>query len=128
MNRLILPLPPSVNHAYRNYRHKSGRRMRVPTRDAEKFKTEASWRAIEWRQKNGWTIPGEKQKVIVRMWVWWKSGQRRDTDNTFKLTLDSLTGVLYVDDHMCLPRVMDFGVDKQNPRLEIEIELLEGEH
>lgn len=75
-----------------------------------------------WRSQNRWVIPPKETKIIVRIWVYWKSKQRRDTDNVFKLTLDALTGVLYEDDSMCLPRVMNFDVDRGNPRIEIELE------
>ncbi|MFB5193115.1 RusA family crossover junction endodeoxyribonuclease [Alicyclobacillus fastidiosus] len=37
---------------------------------------------------------------------------------------DALTGVVWEDDRWVLPQVMDFDVDKTNPRLEIEIEVL----
>ncbi|GMA50153.1 hypothetical protein GCM10025857_15100 [Alicyclobacillus contaminans] len=126
MSRLVLPLPPSVNHAYRNFTTANGRRMRVPTREAARFKRDAAWLAKAWRADTRWSIPPEDRKVIVRMWVYWRDWRRRDTDNTWKLTLDALKGILYEDDSMCLPQVIDFGVDRENPRVEIELEVKEG--
>ena len=120
--RLILPLPPSVNHAYRNFTTPKGRRMRVLTHKADAFKREAEWRTKAWMQQTGWIMPNHGKKVIVRIWVFWKSNQRRDTDNIMKLLLDAMKEIAFWDDRMALPQVMDFSVDKENPRIEVELE------
>ena len=124
MDKLVIPVAPSVNHAYRNFDN-GNRRMRVPTKKTEQFKQEAGWIAKAWRAHTSWVIPPEDQKIIVRMWVYWQNRSRRDADNLFKVTLDALTGILYLDDRMCLPRVMDFSVDRTNPRVELELEVME---
>lgn len=124
MNRLILPIPPSINHAYRNFMHPSGRRMRVPTAEAERFKSEAGWTAKAWRQHTGQVMVPSDKKVAVRIWYYWANARRRDTDNPLKLLQDSLTGILWEDDRSVLPQVMDFTVDRANPRVEIELEVM----
>ena len=122
MKRLVLPIPPSVNHSHRNI--KQGKRlMRVKTEEAKQFLHDAHWLAFEWMQTTGWEVPEAGEKIILRYWVYWKNNQRRDTDNIAKLLQDSLTDVLYVDDRYVLPQAMDYSVDKQNPRLEIELEV-----
>ncbi|GEO26249.1 hypothetical protein AAC03nite_20340 [Alicyclobacillus acidoterrestris] len=123
MTRLILPLPPSVNHAYRNFTTKRGERKRVPTANAVRFKRDAGWLAKAWAQRTGWSKT-ERQKVIMRYWVYWPDGRKRDVDNLLKFLEDSLVGILVDDDRYLLPRAMDYEVDKQNPRLEIEIEIM----
>ncbi|MFB5189054.1 RusA family crossover junction endodeoxyribonuclease [Alicyclobacillus fastidiosus] len=55
---------------------------------------------------------------------YWGDRWRHDQDNPLKLLQDALTGVVWEDDRWVLPQVMDFDVDKQNPRLEIEIEIM----
>ena len=67
-------------------------------------------------------MPNHGKKVIVRIWVFWKSNQRRDTDNIMKLLLDAMKEIAFWDDRMALPQVMDFAVDKENPRIEVELE------
>lgn len=124
MSRLIIPVPPSVNHAYRNYTTKRGQRRRVLTSEAESFKSEAGWSATAWRSQTRWVMPAEGTKIIMRVWCYWGSAQRRDTDNVLKLTQDSLTGILWVDDQWVLPQVIDFAVDRGKPRLEIELEVM----
>ncbi|MCL6548903.1 MAG: RusA family crossover junction endodeoxyribonuclease, partial [Alicyclobacillus sp.] len=98
MERLILPLPPTVNHAYRNFWHPTGRRMRVLTREAERFKQEAAWLAKEWALKTGWSMPPPGVKVALRLWYFWPDRRRTDASNRAKVLLDALEGVLYPDD------------------------------
>jgi crossover junction endodeoxyribonuclease RusA len=116
--RLILPLPPSVNHAYKNVSIKK----RIKTVEASAYISQTAWTARAWAQQTGWTMPSKDQKVIMRVWIWWANNRRRDSDNIFKILSDSLTGIVYPDDCMVLPRVMDFAVDKENPRIEVELE------
>ncbi|PWI50271.1 RusA family crossover junction endodeoxyribonuclease, partial [Sulfoacidibacillus thermotolerans] len=103
--RLILPIPPTLNHAYLA------------------FIEEASWKTLSWMRKNNWRMPPPNEKIILRVWIFWPDRRRRDTDNVLKLLLDALKGVAFVDDCMVLPRVMDFGVDYERPRIEIELSL-----
>ncbi|GMA59713.1 RusA family crossover junction endodeoxyribonuclease [Alicyclobacillus fastidiosus] len=121
--RLVLPLPPSVNHAYRNFT-KCGRRMRVPTPKALAFKKEAAWEAKAWMMARRQQMVPNGTKVALKVWYFWGDRRRHDQDNPLKLLQDALTGVVWEDDRWVLPQVMDFDVDKQNPRLEIEIEVL----
>ncbi len=124
MNRLILPLPPSVNGAYKNIRINK----RVKTHKAVEFIETAGWLATEWKRKTDWIMPDPRQKVIMRVWIWWGNTNRRDPDNIFKLLNDAIMGVLVKDDDVLLPRVMDFGIDRQNPRVELELEVVKGEN
>lgn len=60
----------------------------------------------------------------MRIWVFWNDGRRRDADNLLKLTQDALTGIVWTDDMYCLPRVMDWHIDRGHGRMEIEIEVM----
>ncbi|WP_062309294.1 RusA family crossover junction endodeoxyribonuclease [Alicyclobacillus sendaiensis] len=124
MKRLILPLPPSVNHAYRTYVHpQTGRRMRVLNSQAQKFRRDAAYLAFRWRQETGWAMPQPGVKVVLRLWYFWPSNRRMDTHNREKVLLDALEGVLYPEDRWVLVQEMDFAVDAKHPRLEIEAHL-----
>lgn len=48
-----------------------------------------------------------------------------DTHNREKVLLDALEGVLYQDDRWVLVQEQDFTVDRENPRVEIELEVRE---
>lgn len=122
MTRLVLPLPPSLNHAYRNF-VKDGRRMRVTTSAAERFKRDAGWLAKAWCQSVRWTVPEPGTKIVMRLWYYWPDRRRMDTHNREKVLLDALEGVLYQDDRWVLVQEQDFAVDRDNPRVEIELEV-----
>lgn len=121
--RLTLPLPPSVNHAYKNV----SIQKRIKTDEANAYIAQAGWVAKAWMQQSGWTMPDKSTKVVMRVWIWWANNRRRDADNLFKILSDSLTGIAYIDDCMVLPQVIDFSVDKHNPRVEIELEEVEND-
>lgn len=124
MNRLILPgLIPSVNHQYENKTIK-GRRMRVLTLDAAKWEHDTILLAKHWRQKNKWsTATG---KIILRLWYYFPDARQRDTHNTLKLLLDALESAgIYENDRFALPQIMNWEIDRQNPRTEIEFEVMQ---
>lgn len=123
MTRLVLPLPPSANHSHINVR-RGNRLMRVLSQEAKIFRNEAGWIALQWREKNGWQIPKAKEKVALRVWFYWPDARRRDQDNPLKQLQDALTDILWLDDRWVLPQVMDFDVDRANPRIEVELEVM----
>lgn len=114
MERFILyGTIPSVNHMYMNTR-----KLRP---EAEVWKEETILLASNWRRKNGWkTATG---KVIVRLWFYFPDRRKRDTHNGLKILLDALEDArIYENDRYALPQIMDFEVDRENPRVEIEFE------
>lgn len=123
MTRLILPgTAPSVNHMYNNAYIK-GRRMKVLKASAKEWFDDATYRAIQWRLSNEW--PTASGKVVARIWFYFPDKRRRDTHNALKALLDALEdGGIYEDDKLALPQIMDYEVDRINPRIEIELELV----
>jgi len=125
MNRLIIPgTPPSMNHMYRNAMVK-GRRMRVLSKTAKNWADDMTILATDWRVRNRWkTADG---KVIVRFWFYFPNGRRRDTHNTLKLLLDCFEDArIYENDQLALPQIMDYDIDRDNPRVEVEFERLDA--
>lgn len=123
MKLILQGIPPSVNHMYRNARVK-GRTIRVLSPAAKAWYEETMWVAKQWRNKNKWqTADG---KTIVRLWFYFPDKRKRDTHNGLKLLLDALEDAgIYTNDRYALPRIMDFDIDRANPRVEIEFEILE---
>lgn len=122
MTRIILPLPPSVNASHRNVRTN----LRIKTQAASDYIMEAGWKAKLWARETGWTIPEKGHKVLMRTWTYWPDKRRRDTHNTIKILADALEGVLYTDDRYLLIQEQDYAIDVANPRVEIEIEMMEA--
>lgn len=110
-------IPPSVNHAYEN----NGRGGRILTQAAKDWKEEAYYVALQAKNKAGWRIPGKAEKLILALWVFWPDKRKRDTHNLHKLIADAFEGVLYENDRQVLIRDMDFAVDRQRPRVEVEL-------
>jgi crossover junction endodeoxyribonuclease RusA len=133
LQQLILPeLPPSVNHMYENksiqYRDKAGqlrmRRMRVLTAESQRWFDNTVVFTTIWRNKNKWNTA--KGKVIVKLWFYFPHGNHIDTHNGLKGLLDAFEDALiYENDRNALPWIMDFEIDKKNPRLVVEFERME---
>ena len=120
MSKLVIGnLPPSVNHLYNNALIR-GRRMRVLNDRGKSWQMKAKLLAKMWAMKNQWKkVDG---KVIMRLWFYYPDWRRRDSHNYLKLIADSLEGILYTDDKFVLPQIIDFEVDRERPRVEIELE------
>lgn len=125
MQRLIIPgTIPSVNHQYRNVTTAKGRRMRLLTTKAAKWEREVTLLIKNWIQRTAWQQANTK--VIVRLWYFYPDKRRRDAHNTLKLLLDVCEGAgVFTDDKLALPQIMDFEVDRENPRTEIEFEVMQ---
>ncbi|QMV40237.1 RusA family crossover junction endodeoxyribonuclease [Cohnella cholangitidis] len=73
-----------------------------------------------WRNKSGWQTA--KGKVVVNLWYYFPDNRIRDTHNGQKLLLDCLEDAgIYTNDRYALPRVIDWQIDRTNPRIEMEI-------
>lgn len=101
-----------------------GRKYRVLTADAQAWADQTILLAQLWRNKASWkTAEG---KVVVNLWYFFPDNRKRDTHNGLKLLLDCLEDAeVYANDRYALPRIMDWQVDKQNPRIELEIYILQ---
>lgn len=124
--RIVVPgLPPSVNHMYVRRRMKCGKVINALTNEAKAWVDEATICAKLAANKAQWDCVANGTKVIVNLWFYWPDLHRRDTHNSIKAMLDAWEGVVYENDQYALPRIMDWQIDKQNPRIEAEILLYE---
>jgi len=115
--RVTLALPPSVNHMYANITVK-GRRMRVYTTEAKKWRKKAGWDIKNAINKARWKALDEK--TVMEFWAYWPTLHERDMDNLLKITQDALkTFRVVTSDHYIIPRAMDYDLDRTDPRLEL---------
>lgn len=121
--KVTLPIPPSVNHCYVRRRVR-GRVMNVLSKKADQWMRQARDICVTAMKEQGWECR-DGEKVIVNMWVYWPDRRRRDAHNLWKLICDALEGSVCVDDRWMLTRIIDFNVDRENPRVEIEAERYE---
>ena len=117
--RVTLPVPPSVNHLYRNFTTKDGRRMRVHTPQAKAWFTAAGVHIVNERNFLRHNTPWD-EKVVMDYWVFWPTHRERDCDNILKAMQDALVehGIV-ASDSLILPRAQDFELDRKNPRVEV---------
>lgn len=116
---LTLPIPPSVNHCYKNIPTTKGIKNRILTTEASNWKQLAAWTARAEIRSQGWEMPAENKKIILELYAYWPDHRRRDMNNSHKLLCDALESWLYLDDKMVLVRDMDFDIDKKHPRIEV---------
>ena len=113
--KLILPIPPSINHCY-FYRNGA----KIKNKTARDFEVIAEAETIKQMKLQKVEMFPEKTKIICEMTYFFKDNRRADTHNTLKLTLDSVERAgLYKDDRYVLPQILDFSVDREYPRVEL---------
>jgi crossover junction endodeoxyribonuclease RusA len=114
---LILKLPPSVNHMYINAKIR-GRNIRVLKKHANEWFIDSLKLIKDYVFMTKWETINEK--IILELYFYYPNNRLRDSHNTLKILLDVLEkGEIYSNDKYALPRVMDYEVDKNNPRVEI---------
>lgn len=114
---IIFGTTPSVNHMYAGHK-------RVKTKVAKEWYNDAILTARVWKTMNKW--PTATGKVVLRLWFYFPNARKRDTHNALKILLDALEDAeIYVNDMYALPQIMDFEIDRKNPRIEIEFEVVQ---
>ena len=108
-------MPVSVNR----WVQISNRGGLIKTANARDWEQTAMWTAQAWRQETGWR-PTYRRKIVADYWIWWPDRRRHDPSNIEKVMWDALEGIVYDDDRWLIPRCQDFGVDGDNPRVELE--------
>ena len=107
--------PQSVNHCY-----KTMCRGSFPTRymtpKAKTLKEDYQWQI---KQQYKGLIHTNPLKVKMKLYM--KTHRKSDIDNFNKITFDSLTGLIWEDDSQIEDLNIQKFVDKENPRIELEI-------
>lgn len=106
---LTLPYPPSTNRLWRMFRGHM-----VLSDEARAFKAEAAMTA---RLK---CDTPTARLVAVRL-TFFRPRLSRDVDNSIKIVLDSLNGVVYDDDRQVDEMHIYRRLDREHPRVEVEV-------
>lgn len=115
---LTIPLPPSINHAYR---YVNGKKIR--TKETIAYDAMVQEIAKEAMRKQKLKMFPEKVKIKTDWTYYFPDNRIRDTHNSFKIPLDSMEGIVYRNDYWVLVNILDFIIDKDNPRVEIVVYL-----
>jgi crossover junction endodeoxyribonuclease RusA len=108
---LVLPLPPSVNHAYANRRGGG----RILSREGRQYKRAAAMLAMG---QGAQRIHGDV-RIAGTIYL---DNRLRDLSNCIKLLEDALKGICYADDRQVAHLDLRRAYDRGNPRAEIVVE------
>lgn len=100
-------LPLSTNRLYR------GRRFLTAEGKANK-------EALAWEMRAEWRGVPLRGPVALDITLYWPDARRHDLDN-IKGLLDAFTGILYEDDSQIVELRIRKGVDRANPRIELQV-------
>jgi len=107
--------PKSTSHIYQY-----ACRGRFPTMYMT-AKGKAIKEAYQWEAKSQWEGKPIEGDIQVYAKIYFGTKRRCDVDNFSKIMLDSLTGIAWVDDSQIRRMTVEKFYDKDNPRIEIEI-------
>lgn len=80
------------------------------------LKEDYQWQIIQqYKQK---PLTGD---LKVKIKTYHDNKRKNDWDNFHKLSMDALTGIVYEDDSQIMSALVEKFIDKENPRIEIEI-------
>ena len=74
-----------------------------------------------WQAKSQWKGKPLECGIELKIDLYFGTKRRCDWDNFHKLSMDALTGIVWVDDSQIQKAIVTKGYDKDNPRIEIEI-------
>lgn len=75
----------------------------------------------KWQVKQQWQSKPLKCPISVVIDTYHDNHRKNDWDNFHKLSMDSLTNIVYEDDSQIEQAIVTKHYDKENPRIEIEI-------
>lgn len=107
--------PRSNNHIYK-YHCKFGFPSGYLSKEGKSLKLDYGRQA-----KSQWKDEPIEGEILVEIKLYFKRGGKHDIDNYGKILLDSLTGIVWVDDSQIGQMIVTKLIDKDNPRIEIEI-------
>lgn len=107
--------PKSTQHIYKIARFGS-RSGIIMTTEGKTLKEDYGWQAkAQWR---GEPLPN---RIALDIRIFFKTRGKRDLDNFQKLSLDSLTGIVFNDDSQIDDLRIRRAHDPKNPRIEITV-------
>lgn len=107
---LTLPYPPSANRYWRSVRGRV-----IKSSDAKAYQIEAGWIA----KAAGFDCTDKPVAITLRVY---RPAKRGDLDNSLKVLIDSLKGIIFSDDDQVAVIHAERYEDKHNPRVDVYVE------
>ena len=105
--------PKSNNHIYRNHGH-----IRYMTQDGKALKESYQLQAKSQVERKWLPTPND---LGIQIDLFFGDQRKRDIDNYCKILLDSLSGLIWIDDNQITCMAITKQIDKVDPRIEITI-------
>src|SRR3990167_4688854 len=77
--------------------------------------------SYQWKAKSQWKGKPVEGDVTVDIIIYFGDKRKNDWDNFHKLSMDALTGIVWIDDSQIIKATVIKEYDKLNPRIEITI-------
>jgi Holliday junction resolvase RusA-like endonuclease len=116
MKTITLPLPPTLNHSY-GYRSMGRHVSMYKKPEAKQWQRQAALLIQASRHQKTPT----KSIVTIKIHMYYKFN--RDIDSSLKLLFDTMEGIVYENDRQIISLLVFKDKDKDNPRLEVGIEI-----
>jgi crossover junction endodeoxyribonuclease RusA len=127
--RGTLPVPPGINASHRPG-GKHGRT--VHTKEAKSFKRDAAWMLksamVKWDVVEAIKQAKKKRKQIpleMTIFFFYESRWRKDIDAGIKATIDAAFEHMNLKDNIVIDLHVKKQADKEHPRTEVEISIVE---
>lgn len=115
---ILLGEPKSTNNIYK-YHCKFGFPSGYMSAEGKKLKE-----SYQKQLAKQWSTMPLKGSIRLKVELFFKRGGRHDYDNFGKILNDSFTGIVWDDDSQVEDARIIKNIDKENPRIEVEIEEL----
>jgi len=107
--------PQSTNNLYRTA-SRNNRVIVYMTGDGKITKA-----LYQFQAREQWHKPIIIGDLEVTIRLYFTDNRRRDWDNWHKISMDSLSGIVWKDDQQIRKATVEKFIDKKNPRIEIDI-------
>lgn len=126
MLKFTSPLPPSTNEYLGKRVAYAGGKPYVQVYKTKKAMDYENYMVKTLKRcsvEQGWEKPKKNEYINMRL-IYYMNKLGRDIDNTYKLLQDALKNAgLIIDDDKVIPIPIDIFIDKDNPRIEVELEV-----
>lgn len=119
MKITLLGEPKSTSHIYK-FACRGTFPSAYMSKEGKELKESYQWQAkASYKSSQPLTVPLE-----IKVDLYFGTKRKCDIDNFNKILFDSLTGIVWEDDSQIMRSITEKHYDKQNPRIEIEINKL----
>jgi Holliday junction resolvase RusA-like endonuclease len=116
--RFTVPGPPVPLARPRTVR-RHGIVMTYTPSNSRRYESSIKAHCLAAKGRRDWALDGE---YALRCTIVFGDRRRRDLDNVIKSVADSLIGVVYADDSQIVELVATREIDRDRPRVEVEVE------